>query len=86
MPKSTGNEWFGAPAAAQHVGLYLTTLYKLIDEGDLPAYKIGRVRIRIRRVDLDDSLDRSRIQPGDLVHLYGPDSDEPGGDDDRVEE
>lgn len=80
MPKSTGDNWCGAPAAARRLGIYLTTLYRLIDEGDLPAYKFGRA-IRIRRADLDDFLDRSRVQPGDLVHLYGPEAEKP----DRVD-
>ena len=72
MPKSTGKEWFGAPAAAQYLGIYLTTLYRLIETGDVPAYKIGRV-IRLRRDEIDAFIDRSRIRPGDLDHLLdGP--------------
>ena len=53
-------------------------MYKLIDRDDLTAYKIGRV-FRIRRavvVRLD--LERVRVQPGDLAHLYPPDDEEPG--------
>ena len=71
MPKSTGDEWVGAPEAARRLGVYLTSLYKVIDQGGPPAYKIGRV-IRIRRADLDDFLERSRVRGGDLVHLYSP--------------
>ncbi len=72
MPKSTGKEWLGAPAAARYLGIYLTTLYRLIEAGDVPAYKIGRV-IRLRRVEVDAFIDRSRIRPGELDHLLdGP--------------
>ena len=68
MPKSTGGEWFGAPAAAR---------YLLINAGEIPAYKIGRV-IRLRRVEVDDFIERSRVGPGELDHLlYGPDPAEP---------
>ncbi len=41
-------------------------MYKLIDQGEVPAYKIGRV-FRIRRSDLDDFLERSRVQPAELA-------------------
>ena len=49
------------------------TVYKLIDTGELTAFKIGRT-IRLREQDLQEYLDRSRIQPGDLSHLYPEES------------
>ena len=61
------------------LGIYLTTLYRLINAGDLPAYQIGRV-IRLRRVEVDAYIERSGVRPGELDHLlYGPsgDPDEP---------
>ncbi len=59
-------------------GPLLTTLYRLINAGDVPAYQFGRV-IRLRRAEVDDFIERSRVQPGDLDHLlYGPDPGEPG--------
>jgi hypothetical protein len=39
-----------------------------IDEGHVPAYKLGRV-MRIRRSDLDAFLESVRVKPGDLKHL-----------------
>ncbi len=62
-----GEDWLGAPGAAQYLGVTLRTVYKLIDEGDIPAYKIGRV-FRIRRSDLDDFLERHGHKPGELAH------------------
>jgi len=75
VTKAMGEDWLGAPGAAEYLGVTLRTIYKLIDQGDLPAYKIGRV-FRMRRSDLDDFLERSRVQPGELAHLYPPDHDE----------
>lgn len=46
-------------------------MYRILDSGELPAYKIGRV-IRIRRADVDEYLERCRVRPGDLSHLYPP--------------
>jgi hypothetical protein len=40
------------------------------------AYQMGRV-IRLRKEDLDGYVERARIKPGALRHLY-PDTDEPG--------
>ncbi len=61
----------GAPAAAKRLGIRLVTLYRIIDGGELPAYKIRRV-IRLRRADVDAYIERCRVQPGTLAHLYPP--------------
>ncbi len=38
-----------------------------------------RRRYRLGRADVEDFIERSRVQPGDLDHLlYGPDPGEPG--------
>ena len=47
----------------------LRTLYRFIDEGELPAYKFGRV-IRLKEDDVVAFVERSRIVPGSLEHLY----------------
>jgi excisionase family DNA binding protein len=40
----TGNEeWLSTKDAAERIGVTPRTLYRFIDEGDLPAYKFGRV-------------------------------------------
>ncbi len=69
--KSTGESWMGTPEAAEFLGVTLRTLYRFIDDGDIPAYKFGRV-IRVRRRDVEDFIERSRIEPGELRHLYPP--------------
>ena len=47
----------------------LRTLYKFIDEGQLPAYKFGRV-IRLQEQEVDNFITSARIEPGTLEHLY----------------
>ena len=47
----------------------LRTLYRFIDEGQLPAYKMGRV-IRLQAHEVDAFISRARIVPGTLEHLY----------------
>ena len=76
VPKSTGHDWLSAPEAARALGLTLRTVYSIIDCGDLVAYKFRRV-LRIRRADLEDYMERCRINPGDLAHLYRQDAAEP---------
>ena len=41
----------------------MRTLYRLIDHGELPAYRFGRV-IRLRAVEVDQFIDASRIPAG----------------------
>jgi excisionase family DNA binding protein len=63
------NTWMSTGEAADALGLRTRTLYRLIDEGQLPAYRFGRV-IRLRRHEVEAFIDRSRIAPGSLDHLY----------------
>ena len=63
--------WLGTKDAAARMGLTLRSLYRFIDEGDLPAYKFGRV-IRIKEADVDRFIESCRIMPGQLEHLYPP--------------
>jgi excisionase family DNA binding protein len=62
-------EWIGTPEACARLGVTLRTLYRFIDEGQLPAYKMGRV-IRLQESDIEDFITRQRIEPGTLEHLY----------------
>ena len=61
-------EWLGTPEAAERLGITQRTLYRLIDEGQVPAYKMGRV-LRVKASDLDVFLEQSRVSPGSLRHL-----------------
>ena len=61
--------WLGTTAAAEYLGINARTIYRLIDLGDLVAFKIGRV-LRIKQADLDAYLERVRVQPGTISHLY----------------
>jgi excisionase family DNA binding protein len=64
-------EWLGTKDASARLGITLRSLYRFIDEGDLPAYKFGRV-IRVKVEDIDRFIESCRIQPGQLEHLYPP--------------
>jgi len=66
-------DWLGSEAAAHHLGITPRTLYRLIDQGEIAGYRFGRV-IRLRRADLDAFIQASRIQPGELRHLYPGDA------------
>ena len=75
----TANEeiiWLSTKAAARRLGITPRTLYRFIDEGDLPAYRFGRV-IRLKQMDVDAYIEQCRIEPGSLEHLY-PDTVEAG--------
>lgn len=62
-------QWVGTAEAAAFLGITVRTVYRMIDDGDLPAYKIGRV-IRLMQADLDAFVDSQRIEPGSLKHLH----------------
>lgn len=61
--------WLSTAEAAQRLGITSRTLYRFIDEGQLPAYRFGRV-IRLKADEVDAFIESCRIQPGTLEHLY----------------
>src|SRR3954454_19451065 len=61
--------WLSTAEAANRLGITPRTLYRFIDEGQLAAYRFGRV-IRLKTTDVDLFIDACRIQPGTLEHLY----------------
>ncbi len=67
----TGPEWvwLGTTEAAQRLGITTRTLYRFIDQGNLEAYRFGRV-IRLKQGDVDTYIDSCRIKPGTIAHLY----------------
>ena len=65
----TTDSWMSSKDAAQRIGITPRTLYRFIDEGQIPAYRIGRV-IRLQRSDVESFIEQSRVQPGTLKHLY----------------
>lgn len=69
--------WLGTTEAARYLGVVPRTVYRMIDEGGIPAFKLGRV-IRVRTSDLEAYLESKRVQPGDLRHLYPHGDDEDG--------
>jgi excisionase family DNA binding protein len=62
-------QWLSTGEAAKRLGVTARTLYRFIDEGQLPAYRFGRV-IRLQAAEVDEFIQRCRIQPGSLEHLY----------------
>jgi excisionase family DNA binding protein len=62
-------EWLSSAEAAARLGITPRTLYRFIDEGQLPAYRFGRV-IRLKATEVDAFIDLCRIEPGTLDHLY----------------
>lgn len=62
-------EWLSTAEAASRLGITPRTLYRFIDEGQLPAYRFGRV-IRLQAADIDAFIQACRIEPGTLEHLY----------------
>ena len=66
---SDSDAWLSTAAAARRLGITPRTLYRFIDEGQVPAYRFGRV-IRLKTGEVDDFIDACRIEPGTLEHLY----------------
>ena len=64
--------WLSTAEAARKLGITTRTLYRLIDEGQLPAYKFGRV-IRLQEREVEAFVEDARVQPGELQHLYPSD-------------
>jgi excisionase family DNA binding protein len=57
-------EWFTTDELICWLGLGRTKTYELLRSGEIPSYRIGRIR-RIRRQDVEAWLERNRFQAGD---------------------
>lgn len=75
-------DWLSTADAAKALGITPRTLYRFINQGDLAAYRFGRV-IRVKRVDVEAFIESSRIEPGTLDHL-SPDSAAPVDEDAEI--
>lgn len=67
MPE--GIHWLSTKEASNRLGVTLRSLYRFIDEGQLNAYRFGRV-IRLMEGDVEEFIASRRIAPGQLEHLY----------------
>ena len=77
--------WLSTADAAKRVGITPRTLYRFIDNGEVPAYRFGRV-IRLKESEVDDFIESCRIEPGTLEHLYPDAGVAASGDDEGDEE
>jgi excisionase family DNA binding protein len=61
--------WMSTAEAARYLGITPRTLYRFIDQGDIGAYRFGRV-IRLKAEEVEGFVEKCRIEPGTLEHLY----------------
>ena len=54
--ETTDKEWLKVPEAAELLGLPKTRTYELIQQGELPAVRIGARSIRVNRRELERFL------------------------------
>jgi excisionase family DNA binding protein len=66
-----GEDWLGVPALAEELGVTMRTLYRILNSGELPCYKIGRV-LRIRRAEVRTFLEQGRVEPEGRGHPIPP--------------
>lgn len=69
MTELEDTTWLSTGEAARELGINTRTLYRLIDRGEIAAYKFGRV-IRLKAADVAGYVEGARVQPGSLEHLY----------------
>ena len=78
------HRWISTADAARALGITTRTLYRLVNSGDLSAYRFGRM-IRIKREDVERFIAASRIELGSVDFPRGrPGAD--GGDDESESE
>lgn len=75
--------WLSTAESARRLGITSRTLYRFIDEGQLPAYRFGRV-IRLKEDEVDAFIESCRIEPGTLEHLYPESTDSSAREESRT--
>jgi len=74
MSTSSGIVWLNTAETARRLGVTPRTLYRFIDEGQLPAYRFGRV-IRLQESEVEEFIERCRISPGGIETGYSNDDE-----------
>ena len=64
-------DWMNTDEVAHRLGVATKTVYRLIDRGELRAFRIGRV-IRLKSGDVEAYEASCEIRPGSLGHLHLP--------------
>lgn len=75
MGSSSDIVWLNTAETARRLGVTPRTLYRFIDDGQLPAYRFGRV-IRLKESEVEEFIDRCRISPGSLDRGYEGEDDQ----------
>jgi len=57
MTVASAPRWLSLQEAADHVGMSVKTLRRMISAGNLPAYRLGKA-VRIKPEDLEATLQR----------------------------
>lgn len=71
--------WWSSTEAAAYLAITNRTLYRFIDEGQIVAYRVGRV-IRLQEADVRAFVEAARIVPGSLSPMLYGKSDEAGAE------
>ena len=58
--------WLSTAEAARLLGVAARTVYGFINDGSLPAYRMGR-KIQVLAADVDAFIEGARIEPGSLA-------------------
>lgn len=61
MPEALVRAYFGVTDAAEYLGTTERHVRELIYRRDIPYYKVGRL-VRFRPTDLDNWMDRNRVE------------------------
>ena len=70
------DDWISTTQAVRILGVTPATLYRLINDGKVTAYRFGRV-IRIKMSDLDAFIESSRVERRQATDRSSVDRREP---------
>ena len=67
MPGDGSDVWLDVRAVQLYLQISLTSIYKLIHTGEMPAVKLGTKTIRVNRKALEEYLQRASVAVVDAV-------------------
>lgn len=69
MSQNSPHQWLGTKDAAAHLGVAERTLWRLVDEGRVRAYRPSR-KFQFKRSDLDEYLESTVVVPGTVSYRW----------------
>jgi excisionase family DNA binding protein len=75
MPTNPEKEFLSTSDVAEWLDVSTATIYKFVEKGDLPVYRLGRIN-KFRRCDIEEFIQKNKLVGATAIHALKEDNSE----------